>query len=175
MKDLLQITTALIAVIGGLIAAFKAVYEIRLNREHRKMELRWRQANLARQILDDAFASDYFTNAMLMLDSSGRKYKIDEGIMEPIYYEDIIAALSEKTTIFSDKPVYIRDCFDYFFFYLNRIEQFVETNLIFIDDIRYPFSFYAKKMMKDQQVFESYMKENEFDYALNFFRRLGFH
>lgn len=164
----------LIAVIGGLIAAFKAIDEMRLNREQRKIELRWRQAKLAKEILDSATGNDYFNTAMFMLDVSGRRYKIDEGKMERISYEEIIEALKDEGQNFSAKPVYIRDCFDYFLFYMNLIEQAVESNLILIDDIRYPFSFYAKKMINDRQVFEEYMRKNEFCGALNFLKRLGF-
>jgi len=174
MKDLLQVITGLIAVIGGLIAVFKALDEMRQSRIQRKIELRWKQANLAREILDSAFENKYFENAVSMLDLPGRKFKFGDSRTESINLQDIVAALESDDPTHSDKLVFIRDCFDYLFFYMNRIEQAIETNLIFIEDVKQPFSFLVGKMIGNRHVFEEYMKENGYNYAMKFLNRLGF-
>ena len=57
-----------------------------------------------------------------MLDLPGRKFKVDDNKIESINLEDIILALEAKDPTYSDKLVFIRDCFDYLLFYINRIE-----------------------------------------------------
>jgi hypothetical protein len=44
-KDLLQILALAVAIVGGLIAAFKALDETRENRRQRVRELRWKRQN----------------------------------------------------------------------------------------------------------------------------------
>src|SRR5438067_8584065 len=67
-KDVFQIGSWIVAIGGSLVAAARAIDESRANREQRKRELRWRQAqaatDLVGKMLDDSLAWD----AMTMLD-----------------------------------------------------------------------------------------------------------
>lgn len=45
-KDIIQIVVWVVAIVGGLIAAFKAVHEMRQTRQVRAQELRWRNHSL---------------------------------------------------------------------------------------------------------------------------------
>jgi len=82
-----------VASIGGVIAAFRAIVEMRRNREQRKQELRWRQARESKDILDKLNEDPRSRSAMMMLDWSGREYKIKEDVKERISKSDVLEAL----------------------------------------------------------------------------------
>jgi len=56
IKDLFEVTTWTIAIIGGGVAAFSAIHEMRANTQQRFAELRWKRASAAKEILRDIHA-----------------------------------------------------------------------------------------------------------------------
>ena len=94
-KDIAQFITVRVAIIGGLIAAFRAIVEMQQNRQQRVKELRWRQANLAKDVLDEMFSHPYSENAVFMLDwdQGKRMYEVKKDTFESISYHDVISAI----------------------------------------------------------------------------------
>lgn len=182
LKNWIQAVFWIIASIGALIAAFKAISELRENRIQRIKELRWKQANLAKELLDEMFEDKYSMAAMLMLDWDGREFNIVEGKNEEISYDELPAALTTDADSmkkgFYQKQVFIRDCFDRFFYHLDRLEWCIKTDLILFEDVSFPTSYYIERMKKHQKRFEQIVFENFMDTfgykaALKFFRRFN--
>jgi hypothetical protein len=173
--ELVTLIGGLVAVVGGLIAAFKAIHELRQSRKQRVEELRWKQANVAKQLLDELFAHDYSENAVLMLDwnKGKREYAVGkESII--ISYNDVLAALGkEQSDSLSEKEMYIRECFDFFFYFVDRIKHYININLTNFDDVKGPLKPYAKKIKAHRQVYESFMEAQEYEHAREFLRQLG--
>lgn len=178
VKDLAQLVTligGLVAVVGGLIAAFKAIHELRQNRKHRIEELRWKQANVAKQLLDELFSHDYSENAVLMLDwnKGKREYAIGNESMV-ISYPDVLTALDkEQSDSLSEKEMYIRECFDFFFYFVDRIKHFIDINLTSIDDVKGPLKPYARKIKAHRELYDNFMAAQEYEYAKEFLRQLN--
>lgn len=153
IKDIFQVTTWSGATIGGLVAAFRAIIEMRHNREQRQKELRWRKSKEAKIILDELFGNSYSRDAMKMLDWSGREYEIKEGIKKTISVNDVLKGLRVNNLEFSDKEAFIRDCFDQFFDKLEYIQHLVTTELIDFRDISGPIEYYVDLMAKNKKAF----------------------
>jgi hypothetical protein len=149
-KDLLQIIALAVAVVGGLIAAFKALDETRENRRQRVRELRWRKAELAREIIGKLHASKRFHDALVMVDWTGRDYEVSPGNVKEIKWEDLPAALRlwEEPISFDEKEVYIRDCFDELFDGLNLLEHYLRTDLLDFKDVEFPMAYYIGKVVE---------------------------
>ncbi len=167
-KDWFEVMTWAIAAIGGLIAAFKAIYEMQQNRKQRIKELRWRQASVAKTILDEMFSHKQSGNAVLMLDwnEDKRQYQIMDGGNEEISYDEVIAALCKtQLAALNNKERYVRECFDYFFYLLDRIEHNIEIELINFADVESPLQPYVKKINEQQQVYDGFMKAQMYELA----------
>jgi hypothetical protein len=173
--DLVTLIGGVVAVIGGLIAAFKTIQELQQSRRQRDEELRWKQANVAKQLLDELFGHEYSENAVLMLDwnKSKREYVVgDESLI--ISYEDVLTALTkEQSDSLSEKEIYIRECFDFFFYFIDRIKHYININLTNFEDIKAPLKPYAKKINSHREIYYSFMQAQEYEYAEKLIKQLS--
>lgn len=173
--DLVTLVGGVVAVIGGLIAAFKTIQELQQSRRQREEELRWKQANVAKQLLDELFGHKYSENAVLMLDwnKSKREYVVgDESLI--ISYEDVLTALTkEQSDSLSEKEMYIRECFDFFFYFIDRIKHYININLTNFEDIKAPLKPYAKKINYHRKIYYSFMQAQEYEYAEKLIKQLS--
>jgi hypothetical protein len=80
LKDYGQLLGYFVAVPVAEVGLFKAIYEIGANRKQRADELRWKQANAARELLDDIHNHELAKQAIHMLDwcDGGFEYKIND-------------------------------------------------------------------------------------------------
>ena len=173
-KDWIQVVSWVVLSVGGLVAAFKAIYEMQQNREQRVDELRWRRANVAKEILDELFSNPHSQNATLILDWSDRQreFEIKKGNSQTISYGEVLAALGKaQQSAFDDKEVFITDCFDCFFYLIDRIENSVRLKLISFEDVDAPLRRYAKKIRVHRETYENFMKSHGYTLAIEFFKR----
>jgi hypothetical protein len=113
LKDVAQVVAWVVASIGGVIAAFKAVAELNRGRADRKAEFRWKQAEMAKTVLDETWSADPVRCALSMLDWSGRTYNTGNRETKEITHEYMWNALRTTNTTFEDHDqVFVRDCFD---------------------------------------------------------------
>ena len=134
LKDWGQLISYFIAVpvaVGGLV---KAIYEIQQSRKQRADELRWKRANAAKELLDDMHSDQLAKRAIHMPDWCDGKdvYEIPpEKQTVTISYSDVLGALTDnppkQPKLFE---VYIRDCFDWFFYRVERLEHYIRRGLI---------------------------------------------
>jgi hypothetical protein len=172
IKEWAQIL-GLFAVIFGLL---KAAYEIQQSRKQRETELLWKKINTAKELLNDIHTHDLAKQAVHMLDwcEGHADYEVTPGTREVISYVDVISALRKNhASPENDKEVFIRDCFDWFFYRVDRIEHYIRRKLIDFADVESVFRSYAKQIAKDRQTYEDFLAFHEYDLARQFFDRYG--
>lgn len=164
--------------LGGVIAASNVIIQLKQNREQRKKELRWRQANVAKEILDDLFSHPQAQDAVLILDWSdrNREYEIKKKTNQTISYNEVINALNKNDkSDLTDKEVFIVDCFDWFFYLIDRIEHYIDNRLITFEDVNAPLKRYADKIRVDKEdkykIYKEFMEKNNYNMAVKFFER----
>lgn len=170
-KDLIQISAWMVAAVGGVIAALKAIHELRENRRQRAEELRWRKANAAKELLDLFYADDRFRDALMMLDWDGRPFALESAGIQPITHQDLLAALDIDTVSFTATEVFIRTCMDRLFEAFERIEHAIRTNVIEYEDVRFAFEFYICRLAPHRDLVTRFMRKTGFENALAFFDR----
>jgi len=169
--DRLESYVKFVGIIGGLIAAFIGIYQLWQSNVLDGRELRWKQAELAREMVNKMMADEGW-KAMEMMDweDEGREYEIN-GHKEKVNANAVYAALeSDEST---DKDRHIIDRLDRTFFLVSQLESAVRSDLVRFEDVKFPLSWYAtKRMCPRKQLFEAYMKENSAPETLQFFQRL---
>jgi len=173
LKDWIQILAWAAAIVTGTVAAAKTIRELRESRLLRRDELRWRKAQLAREILKEIRASTLVQHACLMLDWTGREYEITPGHFEAITWDDMDKALRTNNLTFTDKEVHIRDSFDALFDGLEQLEHHLRTNLIALEDIRLPLEYYIAKIAGRKTTMEDFWSAYGYDLAGPFVQRFA--
>ena len=169
--DRLESYIKYVGFIGALVAAFSGIYQLWQSNVQNGRELRWKQAELAREMVNKMM-DDEGWKAMEMMDweDEGREYEIN-GHKEKINANAVYTALEKSES--TDKDRHIIDRLDRTFFLVSQLESAVRSDLVRIEDVRFPLSWYAaKRMCPRKKLFEDYMKENAAPETLQFFQRL---
>ncbi len=169
-KDLFQIFAWIVAIVGGLIAAFKAIAESRRN-------LRWKQAEMAKTCLDEIWGNPLALAALRMLDWTGLSFPLpdEEGRTKPISHEQRRASLRVVNTQFppGDPGPFIRDAYDCLFDGFERLEHFVRIKLIRFEDVEPRLRYYVGKLASadERPVAETFLSTYGFNLARCFLER----
>ncbi|MGC3989304.1 MAG: hypothetical protein QM796_06430 [Chthoniobacteraceae bacterium] len=163
--------SSLVGSFGGVAAAFIAIYQLKAGREQRIRELRWSQAKLAKEMLDEIEKMPKVTSAFRLLDWDGYEYEIKPGVKESITLEETCSGLRVCNSIFTPKEVFIRDCFDEFFNRLGHLEHCISTGLIRFEDVRFPLDYYIGKLEPNHDVYDQYLVAYHFRRSISFIRR----
>ena len=169
-ESVLEVLALSVGSIGGVIAAFKAVAEIRLNRIQRVIEHRWKQTGEAKEFIAAIKRSYKSFSALQMLDWSGRSYEIDDGEKATVKFEDVDNGMRINDLQFSKKESFIRDCFDDLYDKFDLIEHFIRHGFIELTDIDTPLRYYAIKIAENENHIE-FMKKYNHNLALFFVKR----
>jgi hypothetical protein len=165
----------LLAVVVAVVGLFKVVYEIQESRKQRVEELRWKRANAARELLDDIHNHEFSANAVHMLDwcDGEADYQlVPGGVRETISYSEVLEALKKNgKEDRKPKDIYVRDCFDWYFYRIDRIEHYIRRGLIDFEDVRAVFKVYAQETAKRRRVYDDFLVFHQYELAQEFFRR----
>jgi hypothetical protein len=169
--DRLESFAKLVGIIGGLIAVFTGIYQLSQSNVQNARELRWKQAEVAREMITKMLADEGWKGMEMMdWEDEGREYEMN-GHKEKVNANAVYAALEKSES--TDKDRYIIDRLDRAFFLVSQLESAVRSDLVRIEDVRFPLSWYAaKRLCPRKQLFETYMKENAAPETLQFFQRL---
>ena len=172
-NQLIETIILLVAILGGLLAAYKIISEMKQARIQRHMDLRWKQANAAREMLREMLASQLVNDATIMLDWTGREFAITPNQKTTISFEEIQNGLRTDNLQFTSKEVYIRDCADAFLFHVELIEQAIRNELIEFKDIKFPMEYYIAAMRKNDlyNAYTQFIKEYNYKNADRFLSR----
>ncbi len=166
-----QVGTSIVAIIGGLIAAFKAVQEMGLARRQREREFAWNQAKECAALLSQ-LDSSAASSALLMLDWSNRAYTLASGDVVLINAEQVHRALRTTALNLTATEGFIRDRFDALFGLFERVERAIQVGLVREEDLLSSLGYYIKKMAEAQDTFENFMATYGYRQALQFAARL---
>jgi hypothetical protein len=175
-KDLLQEAAWIIGGLVGLFTVTIAIYQLWASTKLRAADLRWRRVSGARDILGEIHHHELGSRAVMMLDwhNGEHKYEVEEGHKTEISYSDVLVALKkDQSACVDEKSTYIRDCFDWFFYYIDRIEFYLQTELILFADVASVFKPYAEIIQKDWSVYERFLVSCRYDDARKFWIRFG--
>ena len=168
------------AVIGIVVAIIKYVSEQKQNRlqqglqlDQRRLELRWKQAEAAKKMLDEMLEDPLAKAAMTMLDWDDLEYDIKTNVYAWIQQEEYLRALRTKGLDFSDKEAYIRNCFDSLFYFMAMMEHYIKSDLVLLEDIAFPLDYYLKIMNRNRDVFLNFLNHYNLKGSLDFMTRLG--
>lgn len=169
--DRLESFVKLLGVVGAFIAVFSGIHQLWQANVLDARELRWKQAELARTIVSGMMADEGW-RAMEMMDwdDEGRTYNVN-GRKVKINANAVYTALEKPES--NEKDRYIIDRLDRAFFLVSQLEVAVRSDLVKVEDVRFPLTWYAdKRMCARKKLFEDYMKENAAPETLQFFERL---
>lgn len=178
VKDCFQAAAWAVAVIGGLIAAFKALAEHRRFNDQRCEDMRWKRAEMAKKCVDEIRADPLARSALKMLDWSGASYRRpDGGETCAITQEVRNNMLRTANTRFQpgDDGQYVRDAYDALFDAFARLEHFIAIKLILFEDIDQAFRYYVGKLgdAGNRSIFDDFLKTYGFGDAQAFLGRFS--
>jgi hypothetical protein len=156
---------------GVIVAVWKLRSDAHATREQRDRDLRWRQAEAGKKLNDEMMTDVRSRAAMQMLDYSGRTFKLPSNTSSTITHSDLATALNSMTAISNEKDIYIRDCFDSFFYYLATLEHYISSTLIRYEDVAFPIEYYVPLLGKFKSDAESYLLKYELVRARAFLSR----
>lgn len=142
-----------VGVIAGLFGLFYNATSLLGATKQRSMELRWKQANMARELLKEIRSNEQSNAALMMLDWQGKQYRKPDGSStQGIDYADLSVALTKASGYRSqdDDGIFIRDAFDILFEKMSEIQRHIESNLILHKDVGEFFAFYVERIFETQ-------------------------
>ena len=151
------------AIVGGGLAAWKAIVEWKratLQRadelaqrkdalRQRKQEFRQKQAIFARELIKDIFSDKRARHALTMLDFWEDKYEDLNGAKHHVTRPELQPALACEDCADEDKATFIRRCFESLYDHLEQAENLLEVNLLNISDIDTTFRYYMRRALED--------------------------
>ena len=144
-KERFEVTAKVVAILGGIISAIALVVTLQSSTEQRASELRWKQANLAMELVDTMLSDSQAFDALRMIDWYDRTYQISVDEEAVISSEDVRYSLDvQNNDNLSPSGVFVRESFDRLFYHMGRMERSVRTELIKFDDVRSPLGYYAQ-------------------------------
>lgn len=153
-----------------LVAIFLAIMEYSESTDQRIKELRFQQAQVGKELLDEALLSEEVQDAMRMLDRQdpGVEFEIAEGKAELITTSDIIQALSLDEDTDSKKDVFIQDRVESLFFFIGRIQAFIDIGMVNEEDVLYPLEYYVQQMCDYKDNISPYVRTYSSKQTLTF-------
>jgi len=141
----------------------------RLQREdqikQQEQKLRWDQTKIALEINEEFLDDDDAQQVLKILDSEFNDTACtvtdweDEDAPKKHTFnlkakEDVLA-LRITTPAPTDKEIFLRDCFDAWFYWMAVIEQYLQNGLIREEDIAYPSDYYVRSLKEDADLYSA--------------------
>jgi hypothetical protein len=174
LQEWLQAMAWVAAAVAAVVAAFKFRSELRLGREQRDRELRWKQAEAGKSLNDEMLADALAVPALRMLDYDGRSFTLPSGRPVVITHDDLRIALNPEHRVADDnaeKEQYICDCFDSLFYFMSTLEHYIQSSLILPEDVAFPLEYYVPLLATFRSVVEEYLDRYRLHKATAFLHR----
>src|ERR1044072_9209911 len=156
---------------GAIVAAFKFWSELRLGREQRAQEFRWKQAQADKALNDEMLDDPLAWPAMQMLDYGGTSFELPSKSTVVIDWLDLQFALDPMNKAVEEKHLYIRRCFDSLFYYMATMEHYTASTLVLPDDIAFPLEYYVPLLANLRSVIDRYIDWYHLDRVRLFLNR----
>jgi hypothetical protein len=170
-KDWLQAVSWMAVAVGVVVTVIRFWSELRLGREQRERELRWKQAEAGKELNDEMLDDPLAWPALLMLDYGGREFELPSKRRASITHQDVRQALNPQTHVVDEKDIHVRDCFDSLFYYMAMFDHYMTSALIRQEDVAYPLEYYVPLLCEFRPEIDRYLEEFRLDRARTFLRR----
>ena len=171
--DQWQLRSWKVAIVTGLVAAIVALITAIAGLIQRARETRWKQAELARKLLDDIFDFQPAYNALIMIDEFKESFQMDGGQTTDVSFRDIDQALMVPIQDHSEQARFIRRCFDALLYYLERIEQSIQIKIVIFADIKNPAEYYVERLALHKKSLSCYLTFTKYSGATAFLERFS--
>ncbi len=166
----IKFISTIVVIGGGIIAAFKAISEMQQKRRQENTEYKWKRAKEAFAIIDELLTDPLASKALMILDWS-REHTLPDGAKVTIGASDLPGALRTSDLRFDEKEIYIRDCFDSFFGYTERIEHALQIDYVDFNAISFPLKYYVKILAQKKQSITQYLNTYSYTRSLELLNR----
>ena len=164
-------------IVSAIVAAAIGISQYRRGVSQSIKELEWRQAEMARTLID-GMMKDEGWQAMTMLDwEEGRDYEVAPGMRAHILPRDVPVAI--EASLRADGPTrtetqrFITDRYDRFLFRVSQVQAAVRSGLLRTEDVRFPLEWYVeKRLCRHKKLLLAYMAENSTIESKQFFESL---
>jgi len=173
MEWILKLLVSIVGVIGGCVAAYKGLVEMRAANLQRRLELRWKRAEAARDLIKEIHEESFAMAAIKMLDHTdqSRRYSVGD-LTLTLSANDVLKALAlSSVDATSESELYVRDCFDWLYYHMGRLEHFIVTGYIDFIDVASVFRCYCEKIVNHLDCHRSLVEERQYIDTLSFLRR----
>ena len=165
------------AILSALVAMAVGIGQYRRGVSQSMKELEWRQADMARTMIN-AMIKDEGWQAMTMLDwEEGRTYEIAPGTIVRILPQDVPVAIEAALRVNGRKRTetqrFITDRYDLFLFQVSQLQGAVRSGLVRKDDVQFPLNWYVeKRLCPHKKLLLAYIAENSTIESKQFFESL---
>ncbi len=172
-----ELVAKYVAIISALVAATVGIANFRRGVSQSIKELEWKQAEMARTMINGMMTDDGW-QAMTMLDwEEGRTYEIAPGLTVRIFPRDvplaIEAALRPNEPNRTETQRFITDRYDRFLFEVSQLQAAVRSGLVRKDDVTFPLNWYVeKRLCKHKKLLLEYIAEYSVAESKQFFESL---
>jgi hypothetical protein len=171
-KDWIEVAMYMVAILGGLTTAVLAIFQQKLANVQRKRELRWNQARMGKELMDQIFDEAETADALDMLDMEPGFVNYP-GSTDPVTIEAVRAALDARLDQRGDRALYIQRCFNFLAYHLNQLEHFINTHLVSPEDVSQPSEYYAGVLARHKPLIKAYFTAIGYTGALRFLDRFS--
>jgi len=173
VRDVVEIGVWVVAILLGLGIAVLFRRDLASSRRLRAEDLRWRRASAARDVLSRIDADRACRDAIAMLEWAGSRFEIAPANRQEIRIEDVSQALSaaDRERPFTEKDLYIRECFGALGDALELVEHDLRTGLIEFRDVDFPMSHTVALLRKNSPFVFGFFQRSGYDLALTLIER----
>ena len=165
------------AIVSAIVAASVGIGQFRRGVSQSVRELEWKQAEMARTIVN-GMLNDEGWDAMSMLDwAEGRTYEIAPGTKVRILPADVAPALEAALQTHGPQRTetqrFIGDRYDRFLFLVSQLQTAVRSGLVRKDDVQFPLSWYVeKRLCGHKKLLLAYIAANSVPESAQYFESL---
>jgi hypothetical protein len=194
-KDDVELVSKVVQSLAGLVTIVVAIWALRKGREELKMaraqrqsetdqrkeDLRWKRAEKAKEYLDFIHVHPKAGSAVTMLDHGlwpayCSSFEVRKDRLIDVCWNDVLATFqgessSAEVALQNEKTVFIEDCFDWFFYYVDQLEHYIQINLIDFNDVRHVFRPYVKIVCDERIGFQKFLRRQDYGLATSFWNR----
>lgn len=169
LKDWGQLIAWAVAVPAAIYTIYKGNKELHASTLQRSSELQWKQSNVAKELIAEIHHHRLAALAVEVMDRETVACDCELNAKKLRFnFDDAVAALKKAPGECDESDALIRDCFDWFFYYVDQIQHHIERKLISLEDVRHIFRPYAKKLARHREVHEAFMEFHDYDLARKF-------
>lgn len=160
-----QLAAWVFAALGAGVTAVLAIVTFRQSIEQRKLDLKWRKADLANDFISTLHENEDARHAIEVFDWMHAREKTNDGNEHDLKYEKVLQVLERASRFvqFNGKAyTYLHEAdltnykllcaFDWFFFYVDRMEQHITDGLFDFDNVKYIFLPYFEKLANRKNI-----------------------